>query len=183
MKTCNKCGETKEFSEFWKDSSKKDGFAGVCIACQKERNRIFSESPLMQLKKAVTSSVRIENKILFKEGKKLCSSCKNIFLINEIKMSYCEPCREEYSKKYKKHNKEKINERKSEYYKDNKEKINERASEYYKDNKEIVRETRKQYREENREKINERKRRYREKNREKINEYHRQRYLKLKEGN
>ena len=34
MKTCNKCGETKEFSEFRKRKTIKDGHCGHCKACE-----------------------------------------------------------------------------------------------------------------------------------------------------
>ena len=37
MKTCKKCEETKEYSDFFKDKSKKDGFDIYCKECNKIR--------------------------------------------------------------------------------------------------------------------------------------------------
>lgn len=36
MKTCNRCKETKDYSDFDKDKSKKDGVHTICKKCQKE---------------------------------------------------------------------------------------------------------------------------------------------------
>ena len=40
MKYCNKCQETKQFSEFSKDRSKKDGYHNICKSCH---NKYWSE--------------------------------------------------------------------------------------------------------------------------------------------
>ena len=36
MKTCTKCGETKPFAEFHKQTSKKDGYRSQCKSCRKQ---------------------------------------------------------------------------------------------------------------------------------------------------
>ena len=198
MKTCNKCGETKDSSEFHRNKGTKDGYASICITCTKERNKKLKESPLLQLEKAVKSSILIESKILFKEGKKICCSCKNIFLITEISSGYCVKCTMEYNKEYHKENAKKASEYEKEYRKNNIEKIKEyekeyrkknregmkkKGREYYKMNREVLNEKAREYQNKNIEKIKEYKKEYREKNREKINEQQRQRRLKQKEGN
>ena len=153
MKTCNKCGETKDFSEFSKSKDKKDGHHSNCKDCIKERSKKLKESPLMQLEKAVRSSILAENKVLFSEGKRRCNLCDNSFSIKDYNRNCCRECI-------------------GKYYKKNKEKITEKAKEYREANRERARELNKAYREINREKINERNK-----------EYQRQRRLKLKEGN
>jgi hypothetical protein len=36
VKTCNKCKEVKDFSDFHKDKTHKDGLASQCISCKKQ---------------------------------------------------------------------------------------------------------------------------------------------------
>lgn len=45
MKTCKKCGNVKELSEFYKNKAKPDGHAYICKKCDGERNRIRSKQP------------------------------------------------------------------------------------------------------------------------------------------
>lgn len=163
MKTCNRCDETKDFGEFYKNKERKDGYRSECKTCSKERIKKLKESPVMQLEKQIRSSIITENKILFSEKKRLCYICKNIFLIADLQDGFCKKCYTKYKSKYRKEHKE----QRKNYLEQNKEKI----KEYYKD-----------YNEENKEKIKEKRRLYREKNREKINERQRQSRLKLKEG-
>ena len=33
MKLCNSCNQTKEFNQFWKDVSFKDGYKSTCLQC------------------------------------------------------------------------------------------------------------------------------------------------------
>lgn len=44
MKTCSKCGETKEFTEFNKRSSSKDGYHGSCKVCRAKVNKARYDS-------------------------------------------------------------------------------------------------------------------------------------------
>ncbi|QZE11304.1 HNH endonuclease [Streptomyces phage Forrest] len=41
MKTCKSCGEEKEFSSFYKDSRRKDGYISICIPCDKEKKKQY----------------------------------------------------------------------------------------------------------------------------------------------
>ena len=60
-KTCLSCSSEKPFSEFYKSSSKKDGYGSYCKACEKERYRSYYS--LNQNKVACkTSKYREENK-------------------------------------------------------------------------------------------------------------------------
>lgn len=208
MKTCTKCGEAKDFSEFYKQSRSKDGHHSSCKDCLKEIIKKTSKSPMMQLEKAVRTSIRAENRLLFKEDKRLCGSCRNIFLIADLVGYYCKNCshnirREYYEKNIEKVNKqnreyyekniEKEKEKKKQYREENKEKIREIHKKYYKENKEkiikyqkenkekIIKKS-KEYYEKNIEKIKEKNKKYQKENKEKLNEYKRQRYHKQKEG-
>lgn len=44
-KTCSKCNEAKEYAEFSKSKSCKDGYQGTCKACVVIRNRDYSRTP------------------------------------------------------------------------------------------------------------------------------------------
>lgn len=209
MKTCTKCGETKDFSEFGKDKYTKDGYKRLCRRCERESVNKLKESPVMQLEKAVRSSVLVENKLLFKEGKRLCGTCRNIFLIVELKKGYCTECllanvrnynkknkekikeyleknkekRKEQQKEYHKKNKEKIIERSRNYYEKNKEEIKDRNSKYYEKNKDKISEKNKEYLEENKEYFKEYFKEYRKENKEKIKEYMEEYQKKYREKN
>lgn len=156
MKTCNRCKETKELSEFGKDKTKKDGARTICKDCDRKREQNLKTSHLAKLEKAVTSCTITTNRILFQEDKRICCQCNNIFSIYSSQRYSCKKCYHENAKKYSKENKEKIAEQQKEYYEKNREKVNEYHKKYYEKNKEKIREKKK--------------------------EYNRQRYLKLKEG-
>lgn len=210
MKTCTKCGETKDFSEFHKLVKSKDGHKPECKSCVNERRikkrQQLKDSPIEQMETLIRSCVMTENKMLFREGKKLCSSCKNIFLIVDLTGFYCKKCSSSRSKEYLEKNSQKIKEYKDSYREKNREKLNEAQkqqyhkktkeevreyrekikeyqSQYHEKNKEKIKEKIKEYREKNKEKIIEKNKEYREKNREKIKERQRQYRLKQKEGN
>jgi len=64
MKTCSKCKQEKELTEFWKDRSRPDGHRSCCIKCKGGR-------------------VRLED-VKVKNGKKRCSKCEKIKPISEF---------------------------------------------------------------------------------------------------
>lgn len=131
MKTCTKCMETKDLNEFSKSKSKKDGFFSWCKECWKNRNKEIKSNPIMQLKKEIASSIRIENKILLKDGKKICGKCNQIFNIVDIwKDGRCIKCKNEINSIWRSKNKEKIKEIAKEYRLKNKEKLREKKREY-----------------------------------------------------
>ena len=89
--------------------------------------------------------------------------------------------RQEYVKKYRENNKEKLAEGSRRYYEDNKEKIAEDKKKYYEDNKEKIAEDRKKYYEDNKEKLVEGSRKYYGDNKERIAEAGRRYYEDNKE--
>ena len=105
----------------------------------------------MQLEKQIRSSIILENKLLAREGKKLCSKCKDIFLIDDLISGVrCKSCTIEYSKEYFQKNKDKVREHNKasckKHYKKNKEHYKEKRKEYREKNKEYYREYSRQYR-------------------------------------
>ena len=94
--------------------------------------------------------------------------------------------RQEYVKKYRENNKEKLAEGSRRYYEDNKEKLAEGSRMYYEDNKEKIAEDKKKYYEDNKEKIAEGRKKYYGDNKERITEgkkkYYEDNKEKLVEG-
>ena len=111
MKTCTKCKIEKHFEAFHKNKNIKDGYHYECKECQKARYREFKKNPLMQLEKQIKSSIILENKLLAREGKRLCCKCNGIFLIDDlISGRRCKNCNIEFFKEFREKNKDKINE-------------------------------------------------------------------------
>lgn len=168
MKTCSKCGETKKFSEFHKQKLTRDGLCPSCKSCASKRNKDLKVNPILQLKKIVTSSILIENKILKIDDKRLCRCCKNIFNISDMSQGViCYSCKRKEEKKR----------RMSEKGKEQK-KVQDKK--YYEKNKNIYSLKGKEYREKNKEELANKKREYYLKNIEKKKEYDRQYRLKKK---
>jgi hypothetical protein len=116
MKTCTKCKIEKPFEAFYKRKDTKDGYLSECKECQKARKKELKKSPLMQLEEQIRSSIKLENKLLSREGKRLCSKCKNIFLIDDLKGNRCKNCKIEDKKEYYEKNKEHYREYNRQYH-------------------------------------------------------------------
>ena len=127
MKTCTKCGETKEFSEFSKDKAKKDGYSCWCKGCVKEYRQANKEKLNEYFKEYYQSNKEKVGEI----NKKYHQANKE--KISEYKKEYYQSNREkisEINKKYRQANKEKISEYRKKYLQANKEKIAEKRKEY-----------------------------------------------------
>lgn len=48
MKQCSKCKEWKDFSEFYKASSKKSGYASWCKKCTSEKHKTYDRSQVLK---------------------------------------------------------------------------------------------------------------------------------------
>jgi len=133
-KTCSKCETTKEFTEFNKNKSAKDGHRPECRECEKEVKKLYREN----------------NKEKIAEKEKLYRQ-NNKEKVSERKKLYRENNKEkilEKEKLYRENNKEKITERNKLYYENNKEKI----KLYLKNNKEKIAEKKKLWCQNNKEK-------------------------------
>lgn len=192
MKTCSKCGQIKEFSEFYKTTKMKCGYFSSCKECIKKRMHEKKENLIMQLESKVKTSIVVENKLLSGVDKKLCGKCHNVFYISDlINGKRCKECNRKHEKEYRDNNKNKmfvINKKsyeknkekilsnqkiyrktekgkevkKAEYYK-HKEKYIKRHKERYELKKEEIRQKQKIYYENNKEEINQRRKEERNK--------------------
>ena len=143
MKTCTKCKVEKPFEAFYRDRKLIDGYSSACIECDKIRRLELKKNPLMQLEKQIRSSVALENKLLKRENKRLCSSCKEVFLIDDLSGGFiCKECSREKSKEYKLKNKEKRKEYNIKYMR---EYHREYSKKYYEKNKEKIKEYKREH--------------------------------------
>jgi hypothetical protein len=58
MKTCNRCNETKELSEFSKSLSNKDGYSKQCKPCKAELTRKYTKTVVGKLTQIYNSQIR-----------------------------------------------------------------------------------------------------------------------------
>ena len=137
MKLCKKCNTTKEFLEFSKKKSNKDGLNNWCKECNKEYLKNYY----------------LENKELYSDrSKEYYELNSNIIKENskkwrESNIEYTK----EYHKKYYSENKEELSEYKKDHYINNKDIYLERSKKWKEENKELYLEFLKEWRVENRE--------------------------------
>ena len=112
MKKCSKCKEIKNFEEFNKNKSTKDGFQLHCKKCIKDYYK--------------------------KNKEKINEASKKWRKENEeyLKKYYKEPHVKERAKKYRKKNEEHLKKRHKKYYKENEEHLKKYRKDYYQKNKE-----------------------------------------------
>lgn len=154
MKTCTKCGETKNVSEFNKSIARKDGYVSHCKQCLKNRYKNLKDNIILQIEKAIKSSIIIDNKLLIQKGQKLCSCCKKIYTLNPLRKNQfrCLDCDKNIAREWCSNNIEIKRKSNKEYREINKEKLKEyreNAKDYLKqyalNNNEKLKEYRKQY--------------------------------------
>jgi len=125
MKVCNKCNLEKDFSSFYKDKTKKDGYMNSCKDCKKEYEDLNKEKISITKKEYYSENkdrILDYNKNYYTNKKEnILENCKEYYLINKSDKL-------EYQKKYYKENKNKIQKYKS----NNRKKINERFNNRYK---------------------------------------------------
>jgi len=122
MKTCNKCKEEKELSEFYKNKRKKGGLSRECKECTKRRSKQYYQ----------------DNK------ENATERHRSYYQDNKEKIA-------EQQKQYYRANKEKIAEQQKQYYQANREAIKACAKQYAQDNREAIQKYQKQYRQDNKE--------------------------------
>lgn len=131
MKTCSKCKIEKDYSEFSKNKSHKDGLNSQCKTCCKEYSKKYYISNKEHYK-GYYKEYYISNKEKIEEYRQA-----NREKILEYK--------KEHQKKYRKANKEYYKEYNKEYCQANKEKIKEYKKEHKQANKEHYKEYYKEY--------------------------------------
>ena len=167
MKTCTKCGETKEYDNFYNSSKNKDGFSTWCKSCQWDRRKLSKTDPISAMKAIIRGSISLENKILKPLGKRICSGCKEIHNIDNFNGSYCYPCKRKREKDI----------RSSQIGKERKKETDKKS---YIKNKEKRANSSKEYREKNKETIAIKKKEWNDKRKSEKKEYDRLYYLKKK---
>lgn len=140
-KQCNRCGQIKFVSEFYKHKRTLGGFRATCKKCE--------------IKIATEYSVKNKDKVNKKRRERYRIKSEQILKRN---------------KEYRIKNREKVNEGKKRSYQLNKDEILKQNKEYRIKNKEEISKRRKRYRENNKEEIRERNKQYRLKNAIMINE-------------
>jgi len=156
-KCCNKCKETKPYTEFYKDSNKKDGVATYCKVCKDIKARRYYQN----------------NKDKVQAYKKEWVN-KNKDVVAKYRQKYQETNKEMlvgYRKDYYAANKEDIKARATKWQSENKEHRAQYHKEYREKNKEKLRLQKKRYQQNNKEAISIKKANYQKVNRKKINEY------------
>lgn len=139
MKTCSKCKETKEYSQFNKNKVKKDGYECQCKQCRRNYYNKLKNDDLLKLKKEIRSTIIMENKLLLKDNKHLCHDCKKPFLMLDLSNGICTKCRKknihfiydkEKSKEYRENNKKSISAKQKRWRDKNRESEIERCKQY-----------------------------------------------------
>ena len=128
MKTCNKCKEEKELSEFYKNKSKKDNLSTWCGACSNKYHKQYRQN---------------NKEAIERYRKKHYQNNKEAI----------EGHRKKYYKKHYQNNKEAYAERAHLYYRENKEKYTEQKRAYTSANREKIAERHRLYNLNNREAI------------------------------
>jgi len=95
-KTCSKCGETKDISEYWKNAHNPDGLAYECINCRKKYKHKWDIENKEHLQKK-WKEYRIKHKYKRREYCKFWRETKHMIVIqvySDICME-CELCGED----------------------------------------------------------------------------------------
>ena len=125
MKTCSKCKIEKDYLEFSKSKTTKDGYQYKCRSCEKQYRQNNKDDIKKYLKEYYESNkeyISKKKKEYEKTNKEIISKKKKIY--REANKEKIANYRKANKEKYSKYNKE----YRKKYYKDNKEKI----SEYFK---------------------------------------------------
>jgi len=162
VKKCTQCGQVKPLSEFYKNSSQRDGRTAACKACVAELSRRYYENNKEKIAEGMrrhyenNKEKMVERARRYREGnkEKIAARARRWREENKEKVA-------EYSRRYCGENKKKVAESTRRYYENNKEKIAEGMRRYCENNKEKIAEIKRRHYENNKEKIAERKRRHR----------------------
>ena len=125
-KVCIKCGVEKEFCEFHKNSSSKDGYKNTCVVCFKKYYKEYKKANHTKINESKKNTY-IKNRDYYLEKSHNYRS-ENIDKIRQFdrlrsREKYEE--KKEYYKQYVENNQEKIREFKKKYELNNKEKLKE----------------------------------------------------------
>lgn len=97
MRKCSKCKVVKEYSEFFKEKRKKDGYGYLCKACSKLKQQSSGyykrhKMRIIEKKYSITESGILE---MYNSQNKQCKICKNNYLtISDHQGLYIDHCHE-----------------------------------------------------------------------------------------
>lgn len=153
-KTCTRCGELKEFKDFYKDTYNPSGYTSHCKECNRKRKGAKKFIPVIK-----------------NEHGKECSTCRVFKPFEEFHkdkrqldghVSKCKECRNSRMKQYYEENKEELLQKNVQYRKENPEKLKQYKEKYYKENLEhiLLRERKRWHEVKGTEKVKEQKRQW-----------------------
>lgn len=88
---CSKCKEEKDVSQFWKRTKSKTGYNHWCKSCCRVSARVSNKSTIDKLEAQIRNATVVENKILKKDNKRLCS-CGETFVMTTPSKIRCKSC-------------------------------------------------------------------------------------------
>lgn len=143
MKTCSKCKETKELTEFYKHKNCKDGIHSSCKTCDNEKKKKYiednKENVIIRKRTYYQSNkdkfkqyAKKRDRIKLKEQRRLhyLSNKNRIKLNQKLYRDKNKDRIKEYQKSYRDKNKDMYKEKSKEYYSLNNKTIKKRTSEY-----------------------------------------------------
>ncbi len=161
-KVCNKCGEVKVLSGYYKEKRRLDGYRSVCKTCTaseakkyQQKNKEAVASQRKEYRQNNKEEILAKKKAYYQYNKEAIGAKTKKYRQNNKeaiaahKRDYYQENREEliaYQKEYKQNNKEKVIDYKREYYQENKEEIATHKREYYQENREELIAYQKDYR-------------------------------------
>ena len=83
MKVCTKCGEEKDYSEFHKHKTSKDGYRTICKECRKQADKLYYNENSSHIRQRV-KEFRGKNKNYLITNKKYRENNKEFVNINKI---------------------------------------------------------------------------------------------------
>ena len=109
LKTCSKCKESKDLSEFSKDKSRKDGLTVWCKICKKVYRQI-NKKAISDKNKAFRESHRESivdyQKTYYQTHKKLINAKAKAKASSQNHKNFIDACRKEYYRAYEEHKNE-----------------------------------------------------------------------------
>ena len=129
---CSRCKADKGVADFWKKTNSKTGYNNWCKQCCRDSQRVSIKSNINIIEGQLRNISIVENKILEKDNKRMCSTCKNYFVKNTNKSTRCNSCERIRGKEQRAKHKARDKARRKKYYEANKERLKANRREYYK---------------------------------------------------
>lgn len=139
MKTCKSCGKEKPYTDFNKKSDSKDGYATVCKACKKIKDKDYYEQNKSKILERASEYRENNQEKISNYKKDYYGKEENILKKKESNLNYRQDNKDQISQKkkeYRELNIEAIKKSQRRYYEDNSEDIKQKARNRYAENPE-----------------------------------------------